>query len=188
MENGGIEETDDVLPDLALLNGQRYWLVGSNDRAMIQMTSMEPGSSPVTIDVVMTSSRQGDAKFIHICKLHEQFVVSIQCQQISYVLNSEVQTELPTAPSDLSNVEVPDSDTGTPTSVAITGDKKVAASSEELRKETDGAKTRSVSPRSHRLDPDTKEINTQESPLKGNTVICLQHLDRPIKRLSGAMQ
>jgi hypothetical protein len=90
MENGGIEETDDVLPDLALLNGQRYWLVGSNDRAMIQMTSMEPGSSPVTIDVVMTSSRQGDAKFIHICKLHEQFVVSIQCQQISYVLNSEV--------------------------------------------------------------------------------------------------
>ncbi|KAL5668864.1 hypothetical protein ACJX0J_021085, partial [Zea mays] len=31
------------------------------------MTSMETGSSSVTIDVVMTSSRQGDADFIHIC-------------------------------------------------------------------------------------------------------------------------
>jgi hypothetical protein len=29
--------------------------------------------------------------------------------------------ELPTAPSDLSNAEVPDSDIGTPTSVAMTG-------------------------------------------------------------------
>lgn len=33
------------------------------------------------------------------------------------------------------------------------GDKKVATSSEELHKDTDGAKTRSMSPRRHRLDP-----------------------------------
>lgn len=32
-----------------------------------------------------------------------------------------LQTELPTAPSDLSNAEVPDSDTGNSTSVAMTG-------------------------------------------------------------------
>ncbi|PWZ15868.1 hypothetical protein Zm00014a_021060 [Zea mays] len=53
-----IKETDDVLLDPALLNGQQYRPVGSNDDAVIQMTSMETRSSSVTIDVVMTSSRQ----------------------------------------------------------------------------------------------------------------------------------
>jgi hypothetical protein len=50
-----IKETDDVLLDPALLNGQQYRPVGSNDNAVIQMTSMETRSSSVTIDVVMTS-------------------------------------------------------------------------------------------------------------------------------------
>uniref|UniRef100_A0A804R721 Uncharacterized protein n=1 Tax=Zea mays TaxID=4577 RepID=A0A804R721_MAIZE len=53
-----IKETDDVLLDPTLLNGQQYRPVGSNDDAVIQMTSMETRSSSVTIDVVMTSSRQ----------------------------------------------------------------------------------------------------------------------------------
>ena len=63
-----IKETDDVLLDPTLLNGQQYRPVGSNDDAVIQMTSMETRSSSVIIDVVMTSSRQGDADFIHICR------------------------------------------------------------------------------------------------------------------------
>ncbi|GJM88341.1 hypothetical protein PR202_gb00922 [Eleusine coracana subsp. coracana] len=45
MENGGIEEADDALPVPAPPNGRRYRPVGSSDRAVVQMTSMEPGSS-----------------------------------------------------------------------------------------------------------------------------------------------
>ena len=54
MENGGIEEADDALPVPAPPNGRRYRPVGSSDRAVIQMTSMEPGSSSATIDAVVT--------------------------------------------------------------------------------------------------------------------------------------
>ncbi|KAG8067801.1 hypothetical protein GUJ93_ZPchr0005g15152 [Zizania palustris] len=45
MEKGEIEAADDALPVPAPPNGRRYRPVGSSDRAVIQMTSMEPGSS-----------------------------------------------------------------------------------------------------------------------------------------------
>ncbi|KAG2619872.1 hypothetical protein PVAP13_3NG139100 [Panicum virgatum] len=55
MENGGIEEADDALPVPTPLNGRRYRPVGSSDRAVIQMTSMEPGSSSAaSIEAVVT--------------------------------------------------------------------------------------------------------------------------------------
>uniref|UniRef100_A0A0E0EK91 Cation chloride cotransporter n=1 Tax=Oryza meridionalis TaxID=40149 RepID=A0A0E0EK91_9ORYZ len=49
MENGEIEgAADDGVPVPAPPNGRRYRPVGSSDRAVIQMTSMEPGSSSST--------------------------------------------------------------------------------------------------------------------------------------------
>ena len=55
MENGGIEEADDALPVPTPLNGRRHRPVGSSDRAVIQMTSMEPGSSSAaSIEAVVT--------------------------------------------------------------------------------------------------------------------------------------
>jgi hypothetical protein len=57
---------------------------------------------------------------MHTCVACSLFRCIFQIYSTNFLLD-QVQTELPTAPSDLSNVEVPDSDTGTPTSVAITG-------------------------------------------------------------------
>jgi solute carrier family 12 (potassium/chloride transporter), member 4/6 len=45
MENGGIEEADDALPVPAPPNGRRYRPVESSGRAVVQMASLEPGSS-----------------------------------------------------------------------------------------------------------------------------------------------
>uniref|UniRef100_A0A8I6X1K5 Uncharacterized protein n=1 Tax=Hordeum vulgare subsp. vulgare TaxID=112509 RepID=A0A8I6X1K5_HORVV len=57
MENGKIEAAEEGLPMPAPPVGRRYHPVGSDDSAVVQMTSMEPspgGSTSVTVHDAVT--------------------------------------------------------------------------------------------------------------------------------------